>query len=91
MANTKIIVKTGQTEPGTILSIAEPAFDSSNNILYLGKGLGNDAIPFYPNAFFFYYDTFNGGNDWTTAIYDYVYGGFDWVTPIPDKISGGTW
>lgn len=38
---TQIILKQGLGHPGNVLVIAEPAYDSSNNLLYVGNGIGN--------------------------------------------------
>jgi hypothetical protein len=48
MAFANIILKYGLGDPSTVLANAEPAFDTSSNILYIGTGIGNPAIPFYP-------------------------------------------
>lgn len=40
---TQIILKQGITNPGTVLELAEPAFDTSANLLYVGNGIGNAA------------------------------------------------
>jgi hypothetical protein len=91
MALTQIILKTGSGDPGVVLANAEPAFDATNEILYIGTGVGNVAVPFYPYQFGFTFDTIDGGIDWITSYTDYLYGGFDWTTPIADKVVGGNW
>ena len=48
MAFANIILRYGSGDPSTVLANAEPAFDISSNIFYIGTGIGNPAIPFYP-------------------------------------------
>lgn len=38
---TQIILKQGAGNPGNVLVTAEPAYDTSNNLLYVGNGIGN--------------------------------------------------
>jgi len=41
-------IRSSQGYPGTILDSAEPLFDSSNNIFYIGTEIGSAPIPYYP-------------------------------------------
>jgi len=43
-------IRSSQGYPGTILDSAEPLFDSSNNIFYIGTEIGSAPIPYYPYA-----------------------------------------
>lgn len=45
---TQIILKYGSGNPGTVLEIGEAAYDASNNILYVGNGVGNPATAIGP-------------------------------------------
>jgi len=44
----QIILKYGSGSPGTTLGFAEPAFDTTNNVIYIGMGEGSTGIAFYP-------------------------------------------
>jgi hypothetical protein len=47
---TQILLKQGVTNPGTVLELAEPAYDTSANLLYVGNGIGNAATLIGPVA-----------------------------------------
>ena len=47
---TQILLKNGLGYPGTVLETAEPAYDSSGNLFYIGNGIGNVPTVFYPDV-----------------------------------------
>ena len=47
---TQIVLKSGLGNPGNVLLTAEPAFDTSWGYLYVGQGVGNTPVEFYPTG-----------------------------------------
>jgi len=85
---TQIILKQGITNPGTVLSLAEPAYDTSANLLYVGNGIGNAATLIGPIsvdefATIEYVDGSLGALAGVYTTFEYVDGSLAAI-PVPD-------